>query len=349
MPNTDNPDVSVLLAVHNGARYLERSMRSVMAQTLRNIEIIVVDDASSDASPDILKQLASEDPRIRIVTQKENLRLAGTLNHGLTHVQAPYVARMDDDDIAYPERLEVQKRFLDTHPDIYLAAASIDWIDAEGAVLRRSVRPRDSFAIRWLARFSMSSSHPTFMFRRSLSDGSRPSYDPDRHLTEDHDLICRLLQKGEKVVCLPDVLLAYRFHAGSVSRRRTEEQAREAREICEAFQKAELPDHVVQALAPVRDLYFDFAPPTPERAKAAFAGMRAMLAHDLSQAPERGTWLRRQSAQHLAWSLQRAGASGTATLRAFLRHGPDLLPALALRKLETKRALGRLGSEPEIW
>lgn len=350
MPNTDNPDVSVLLAVHNGERYLEQSMRSVMAQTLRNIEIVVVDDASSDSSPDILKRLASEDPRIRILTLEKNLRLAGALNHGLDHVRAPYVARMDDDDIAHPERLETQKRFLDSHPEIYLAAASIDWIDENGGLIRRSVRPRDSFAVRWLARFSMSSSHPTFMFRRTLSDGSRPAYDPRQRLTEDHDLVCRLLKKGQKVVCLPDVLLSYRFHAGSVSRRKSKEQAQEAKEVCEAFQREELPEGLVQALSAVRELYFDFARPTPERTKAAFAGMRAMLAHDLTKAPDREAWLRRQTAQHLAWSLQRGGSSTAETARAFLRHAPDLLPALTLRKLETKRLLtGRLNSEPDIW
>ena len=339
-----------MLAVHNGEQYLETAIRSIMNQTLRNIEIIVVDDASSDSTPDILKKLQLEDSRITVVTSSENLRLAGSLNRGLSHVRAPYVARMDDDDIALPERLETQKRFLDTHEDVVLVAASINWINEKGHFLRRSVRPRDSFGIRWLARFSLTLPHPTFMFRRQLSDGSSPSYNVKWNLTEDHDFVCRLLRKNEKVVCLPDVLLNYRFHNKSVSRQKIKDQMQEAKHICEDFQKEELPEDIFLALKPVRELYFDLAPLSSERLEGAFAGMRAMLAHDLRGSPERAVWLRRQTAQHLVWCLQRCGASRALMVRAFAFHAFDMLLPLMLRKLETKRLLmGRLYTDPEIW
>lgn len=344
------PAVSVLLATHNGARYIEEAIASIRAQTLRDIEILVIDDASSDETPGILARLAAEEPRMRVIRTPENLRLAGALNFGLGHVRAPYVARMDDDDIALPERLEVEKRFLDAHPGITLVGTSIDWIDGEGHVLRRTVRSRDSFANRWQVRFALALSHPTFMFRPVLPDGSPLRYDPACRVSQDHELVCRLLLAGGEVACLPDVLLKYRTHPASVSSRRLNEQMAVARDFCVPYQRAELPAPVVEALAPLRELYFDFAPATPDRVAGAFAGARAMLAHDVAAHPDRARWLRRQTGQLLAWSLRRGGASGREVALAFLRHAPGLMPDLGLRALETKKWLPTaLHSDPDVW
>ena len=350
MPRDDTtPSVSVLLAVHNGARYVEQAIRSVMAQTLRDIEILVVDDASSDASPDILARLAAEDDRIRVLRLETNLRLAGALNHGLDHARAPYVARMDDDDWAHPNRLEVQKRFLDTHPEIDLAGASTRRMDKDGHVFRSRVRALDSFAIRWQARFLLNVSHPTFMFRTHMPDGQPVRYDAAFPLSQDHEMICRLLLAGGQVVCLPDILLDFRFHERSVSQSRFKEQVAISKRICRNFQERELPDDIVAGLDPLRQLYFTAARATPELTAAAFAGARAMLDHDISRAPDRAAWLRRQTAQLLEWALGRGGLSRRAVLASFLRHEPGLLPALGLRALETKGALPWLSTTPEVW
>lgn len=343
------PEVSVLLAVHNGARYLEEALRSVMGQSLRNIEILAVDDASTDATPEILARLAQEDPRLRILTTPENLRLAGALNYGLDHARAPLIARMDDDDISYPRRLEIQKAYLDAHPEVTLAGTSVDWLDDDAVHTRRSVRPRDSFAIRWTARFALNITHPTFMFRRVTPSGLPVRYDPEMHVGQDYDLTCRLLMAGNEVVCLPDVLLAFRRHLGSISRRKGKEQLALARGICERFQAHQLPPHLFEALEPMREAFYGMEPIAPDRVKAVFAGVGAMLAHDLRHHPDRAAWLRRQTAQYTAWTLQRCGLSGPALLRAFLRHAPGLLPPLGLRALETRGMLpGRLNSDPPI-
>jgi glycosyltransferase involved in cell wall biosynthesis len=147
-PLPSGPQVSVLIAVYNGLPYLEAALRSIMDQTLREIEIIVVDDASTDDTPAVLARLATEDPRIRVETLTENLRLPGALNRGLELVRAPLVARMDADDIADPKRLAVQKRFMDAHPDIILCGTSIRQIDAGGTYIRTSQRPRDAVCCR---------------------------------------------------------------------------------------------------------------------------------------------------------------------------------------------------------
>jgi len=342
------PDVSVLMAVYNGQRYLEAALRSMMDQSLRNIEIIVVDDCSTDNSPAILQRLAAEDPRIRIITAPQNLRLAGALNLGLEHARAPLVARMDDDDISLPRRLEVQKRYLDAHPGVTLLGASIDWIDAQGDILRRSVRRRDTFAIRWMARFYLNLSHPSFMFRPALPDGSPVRYDPEVPLAQDHELVCRLLLEGAEMACLPDVLLQYRSHEKSASQARRAVQIATSRDVATDFQRADLPPELYAALKPLRDAYFA-EPITEEGIAGCFRAARAMLKYDMATHPRRRTWLYRQSAQLIAWSLQRAGVSKPQIIKGFLRHGGMLLPALGMRFCETADLLpSALHSDPEI-
>jgi Glycosyl transferase family 2 len=346
----DAPAVSVLLAVHNGARYLEEALRSMMRQSLRNIEILVVDDASIDATPEILSRLAQEDPRLRILTTPENLRLAGALNYGLDHARAPLIARMDDDDISYPERLAIQKRFMDAHPGVTLAGASVDWLDDSGGRTRRSVRSRDDFAIRWTARFALNIIHPTFMFRDKSPSGDPVRYDPELHVGQDYDLVCRLLMGGSEVVCLPEVLLAFRRHGNSISRKKGKDQLALAKGVCETFQAHELPPPLVDALAPMRNAFYDMEPLDAEEIAAIFSGGKAMLAHDLARHPDRASWLRRQTAQYVAWTLQRCRVSKTTLVRSFFRHTPELLPALGLRVLETRRILPRrLYADPPVW
>ena len=349
-PTGPDPQVSVLMAVYNGERYLESALRSVMGQTLRDIEIVVVDDCSTDDSPAILQRLAADDPRIRVFTAPRNLRLAGALNLGLDQVRAPLIARMDADDLCRPDRLEIQKRFMDTHPGITLTGTSIDWIDEHGALMRRSVRGRDSFTTRWVVRFFLSISHPTFMFRPALPDGTPLRYDAQIKLSQDHELLSRLLLGGAEIACLPDVLLSYRVHGAAVSVARRDEQRASSKRLCTEFQRRTLPPAVFDALAPVRACYFDNAPATPAQIAACFAGARAMLAHDIAAAPARAPWLRRQTGQFLVWVLQRGGASKAQIARAVLRHGPDMLPAMALRLVETRGWMpAALHSDPDVW
>jgi len=349
-PTGPDPQVSVLMAVYNGERYLESALRSVTEQTLRDIEIVVVDDCSTDESPAILQRLAAEDPRIRVFTAPHNLRLAGALNLGLDQVRAPLIARMDADDLCMPDRLEVQKRFMDTHPGITLTGTSIDWIDENGAFLRRSVRGRDSFTARWMVRFFPGISHPTFMFRPTLPDGSPLRYDAQLTLAQDHDLLSRLICAGAQIACLPDMILRYRVHGAAASVAKRAEQQAASRALSEAFQRRTLPPDIFDALTAMRDCFFDKASPTPDRIAACFASAHAMLAYDIAQAPERAVWLRRQTAQLLGWTLQRCGASKRQIALGFLRHGPGLLPAMALRMLETKGWMpASLHSEPDVW
>lgn len=342
------PQVSVVMSVYNGAAFLDEAVMSLRDQTLRDIEIILVDDASNDETPAILASHAADDLRVRVLTLETNHRIPAAVNRGLDIAQAPYIARMDADDVALPERLAVQKRVLDHNPGITLCATSIQWIDGEGRPGRTSRRSRDTFAVRWLARFLLTLSQPTYMFRREAPGGAPLRYDPEQFLAEDHELVCRLLAEGGEMICLPDVLLRYRRHGEATSLAKMRDLRISSREVCERFQADELPPEIYEALAPLREAYFDDAPAGP-RAAAIFAGLEAMIAHDVAAHPDRRVWMRRQAAQLAAWALQRGGADKQTIARAFLSHGRRFMLPAAIRALETKGMLPRvLASDPQV-
>jgi glycosyltransferase involved in cell wall biosynthesis len=126
------PRVSAVLAVKNGERHLEESIRSVLAQRFDELEIIVVDDGSTDGTADILSTLQRTDPRVVIVRQ-ENRGLAASLNRGIALARGGYVARQDADDISLPDRFDRQVAFLDQHPSVAAIGSSADVIDRAGA------------------------------------------------------------------------------------------------------------------------------------------------------------------------------------------------------------------------
>ncbi|MEP2473687.1 glycosyltransferase family 2 protein [Roseobacter sp.] len=340
-----SPQVSVLMAVFNGARYVESALASIQNQTLDDIEIIVVDDASQDETPQILAKIAAADPRIHVETLSENLGVAGAANRGLDLARAPYVARMDSDDISMPDRLAHQKAYLDTHDTVMLIGSSIGQIDAEGAHLRTSHRPRDAFSCRWLARFFYPVTHPSTMFRRVAPDGTPLRYADQMRTTLDYEFFARVLAHGE-AVSTSDILLNYRIHDGSISGTKYRDQATRAQKIALGVQDRELPPKVRASLEPFNAAYLGFSAAPPA---AIFAAMRQMIAYDAASHPDRRTWMRRQASQLLLSALQRSGLSRKQARRAFLRHGVDFLPALALRAAELKRMLpAALRSDPPV-
>lgn len=339
------PDVTVLIPVHNGLPYLEEALRSIMTQTLRNIEILVIDDASTDGSPDVLARLAAEDPRIRVETLPTNYKLPRALNHGLTLARAPLIARMDADDIALPQRLEIQKRYMDAHPDVVLTGGGVRRIRADGTTIGENIRARDDFALRWLMKFRQSILHPTWMMRNPRLAGLDMVYDPAFSVTEDHEFLSRMQRHG-KIVGLPALLLHYRVHNNSITSRNWSLQKEQDERIFDFCIKGAYPEAVLSQFDAVRAAHF-----RRERAGPAdvIAGFRAMLDHDTARHPERRHWLLRQGTQLIYETLRRAGYSRNTALLAILRHAPGLLPSLALRALETQNLLPRaLDSEPEL-
>ncbi len=221
------PAITVAVSVYNGAAYLAPAIKSVLAQDFADFELLLLDDGSSDESRAIAASYAARDPRITLIS-RENRGLVASLNELLDRASAPLVARFDADDICAPQRLGLQKAFLDAHPDHVLVGSDTRYIDEHGQPCADPVllRPHDHDAI--VANFEAGPNlvHPAVMYRRDAVlalGGYRASY---LH-AEDIDLWLRLSETG-KVANLPEVLLDYRITPGQTSSRHTVTQAAHA-------------------------------------------------------------------------------------------------------------------------
>jgi glycosyltransferase involved in cell wall biosynthesis len=208
------PRVSVVLPVYNGAEYLEESLESVLRQTFRDFEVLVIDDASTDDSAGIAKGF--RDPRICVIRHAKNMRLPETLNHGLELARGEFIARMDADDICAPRRFELQVHLLDLHPEIGICGG---WIRLFGGAANLTRKyPVSSDAVEAFRHFNCPFGHPTVMLRRGLLEANGLRYDPGAAAVEDFELWTRLL-KFTRGANLPEVLLEYRLHEASVTTR----------------------------------------------------------------------------------------------------------------------------------
>ncbi len=206
------PQVSVLVPVYNVERYLEAAIQSIQAQTLGDIEIIAVDDGSTDGSLQVLKRLEATDPRIRVLKMESNSGIVKALNRGLSACRASYIARMDGDDLALPERLERQLAFLQAHPEVALVGSATSAMDTCGRSCGSSRVPITQKAIAKSLRFAPSCTH-TWMARRDLYeqlDGYR-----DLLCAEDYDFLLRAVTSGFKLANLPEPLMKIRIRGGN--------------------------------------------------------------------------------------------------------------------------------------
>jgi glycosyltransferase involved in cell wall biosynthesis len=191
----------------NCAAYLDESIRSVLGQTFKEFEFVVVDDASTDDSADILLGWAKRDRRVRVVLLREHLGPVGSSNLAVELARAPLVARMDADDVSHPERLGRQVEAL-RDGRVVLVGTLCEGIDSSG----RRVRPRDRW--RALRRSAFAPfPHGSVMFRRAVFD-EVGGYRAARGREEDADLYLRILKRG-RLVLIPEALYRYRYHTES--------------------------------------------------------------------------------------------------------------------------------------
>ena len=205
-----NPQVSVVMPVHNALPFLDESIRSILGQTFEDFEFVILDDASTDGSTQLLREWSRRDARIQLQESRERLGLSGSSNAVVAKSQAKIVARMDADDVAHPDRLSRQLKIIESRPEIAVIGTLCNGIDASGRV----VRPRD----RWrLVRRSsyVPFPHGSAMFRREAFDAVG-GYDEKAVRAEDQDLFSRMAAKG-RVVTLPDILYSYRYHSNNAT------------------------------------------------------------------------------------------------------------------------------------
>lgn len=210
------PAVTVLMPVYNTEKYLREAMDSILQQTFTDFEFLIIDDCSTDSSPQILASYT--DARIRIVRNEKNMGMSATLNRGIELCRTELIARMDADDISYPERLEKQFQFFQSHPDHALLYTWAREVATTGAPL--GVEEYEPSFFYYASNFENWIYHPTVMYTRSavMDVGMYGVF-----YCEDYDLFWKMSRKY-KVGCLPEVLLDYRLSDESLCRvvRKTE-------------------------------------------------------------------------------------------------------------------------------
>lgn len=204
------PSVSVVMPVHNALPFLDQSINSILAQTLSDFEFVILDDASTDGSVELLREWSLRDKRIHLHESKKRLGLAASSNAVVAKARAPLIARMDGDDVAHPNRLRRQWDIMMDRPDVAVIGTLCNGINAGG----REVRPRD----RWrLVRRSahIPFPHGSVMFRREVFD-QVGGYNEEVARGEDQDLFLRMAARG-RVLTLSDALYSYRYHSSNAT------------------------------------------------------------------------------------------------------------------------------------
>ena len=200
------------MPVHNGGSFLPEAVNSILAQTFSDFEFLIIDDASTDQTAAYLQDL--RDPRVRLLKSEQRLRLAGALNLGLDHAQGEWIARMDADDISFPDRLSRQLDFLAKHPEVGLCGGRIEYFGFYTG--RFQGIPLSYHDLRSSALFDNPIAHPTVMMRRDQLERYGLRYDPDFCPADDYDLWTRAMHHFP-AMNMDRVLLRYRTHGGSLT------------------------------------------------------------------------------------------------------------------------------------
>ncbi len=216
-----SPLVSVILAAHDAERFLRSALQSMLRQTLQDLELLVVDDGSTDATPDVLASF--DDPRLVVHRNDERLGLAASLNLALDRARGRYVARLDADDVALPQRLERQVARIGSMPGTVIVGTSVCAVDDADRPGTVHAMPATPLAVRWHLLFSSPFFHPTVLLDREVLEREELRYDPRFLESEDYDLWTRLLTTGDGAN-LVEPLVLYRVHPHQASQRRRDLQ-----------------------------------------------------------------------------------------------------------------------------
>lgn len=206
------PKISVIMSVYNGKKYLDESIQSILNQTFTDFEFIIVNDASTDKSLEIIKKYQKEDKRILSINNEENIGLTKSLNKALKKAKGSYIARQDVDDASLPERLEKQYIFLEKNKDIFLCGANRIDIDEKGDVLRdKGTVIVGCEKIENVLKKKNCIVHSSIMFKNNGF-----LYRDKFRYSQDYDFYLNLLTKGLKLDNLEEKLLRYRNVSGSI-------------------------------------------------------------------------------------------------------------------------------------
>ena len=226
--------ISVIMSNYNTPEeYLRQSIESILNQTYQNFEFIIIDDCSTDNSLQVIESYT--DKRIKIIRNEQNLGITKSLNKGLAVAVGEFVARMDADDIALPERFEKQVDFLKTHTEYIVCGTGVELIGEwekkhSNKYICRTIPEREQFRIRLLFGNCPNIVHPTAMFNHTMLKKYAITYNENYPLAQDYRMWVSCSEVAE-CANLPETLLKYRVHGKAVSNDKKEQQKNIAQQI----------------------------------------------------------------------------------------------------------------------
>lgn len=228
------PLVTVLLPCYNSEKYIKKSIESIIHQTYNKLEIIVLDDGSTDNSLEIINTCAKADSRIKVLKHDKNETLIPSLNEMISLAEGEYIARMDADDVSVPERIEKQIKYLETNYDIDVCGSSVIVVDEKGE--KRGIRrvPCDSKYIKELLPFGNVIVHSSIVGRAKIF--KQFIYDMNYVHAEDYELWCRLVYSNNiRISNIKETLLYYRVSGSQITQKYWDNQKKISFEIVKKY------------------------------------------------------------------------------------------------------------------
>jgi len=244
------PETSVIMSVYNTERFVIQAIESILGQTYRDFEFVIVNDGSTDKTGQILSEFQKRDARIVLLNNQKNIGVTKSLNIALKEARGKYVARMDPDDISRKDRLEIQISYMKSNPLTDILGSYVKSIDEDGSITGEWIYPDDPVSIRWQLIFANALAHPSVVYKKDivLSAGG---YNEDLASGIDYDLWVRLSPKA-RICQVKEFLVMWRSHTGSITyqyaeRRKNTQKAIVKKQI-EGYLGREVPDKDVESL-----------------------------------------------------------------------------------------------------
>lgn len=232
--------VSVIMPVYNGERYIREAIKSILNQTYKNFELLIIDDCGQDKSMDIARAYAKIDDRIRIIYNRSNKGIAYSRNVGLDVCDGEYIAIMDDDDYAFNYRLSKQVEFLDNNPQYDVVGGKAKWIDGEGRVIKPEIDLlKDEKKIKAMFLFFNIFNNSEVMFRKEIVDKYNIRYEDGLLGMEDFKFWIRV-SKISAISNIDDLILLHRMTPNNETNRVMNEKQDERKELFSSLQRYSL-------------------------------------------------------------------------------------------------------------
>lgn len=207
------PKVSVIMPAYNAEKYIKEAIDSVLGQTFRDFELIILNDCSKDRTEELI--LSYTDARIVYLKNQQNMGVAATLNRGLAAAKGELIARMDADDISLPARFARQVAYLDANPEVAVLGTNVETFDENGPICT-GWSATDPAQMKVDLLFSCGLAHPSVMMRKAVIQ-ALGGYDLDFEGMEDYELWCRVAE-NHGVTTLSEILFRYRVHGAQVTK-----------------------------------------------------------------------------------------------------------------------------------